>query len=72
MKSRLASADSEGVTGQFFGSADYKGVSRGRLKEARKGFGARGYTPGVLQKSAEVTDCRRVGETLFLEECARM
>jgi hypothetical protein len=68
----FGSADSEGVTGQFFGSADYKGVRRGRLKEARKDFGAKGYTPSVFQKSAEVIDCRRVGETLFLEECARI
>ena len=31
----------------------------------------RGYTPGVVQKSAEMTDSRRLAEILFLEECAR-
>jgi hypothetical protein len=29
-------------------------------------------TPDVLQKSAEVFDCKRVVEILFLEECARI
>jgi hypothetical protein len=29
-------------------------------------------TPGVLQKSAEAVEGKRVVETLFLDECGRM
>jgi len=35
-------------------------------------FGCEGCTPGVLQKSAEALDGKRVGEMLFFEECGRI
>lgn len=62
----FGSADSKGVTSTFFVSADSKRVNDGRLDKGREDTGARGYTPGDLRKSAEVIDCRRVGETLIL------
>lgn len=68
----FVTADSERVTGQFFGSADSKGVSTGWIDQARGDFGSRAYTPGDLQKSAEVNEKRSVGEALIFKECARI
>ena len=68
----FVSADSKGVTGGFYGSADCKGVRSEAAESWRRGIGFLGYTPGVLQKSAEMIDGERVGETLFFEECGRV
>jgi hypothetical protein len=62
----------KGVTGGFCGSADCKGVRSKAAESWRRGIGFLGYTPGVLQKSAEVIDGKRVVETLFFEECGRV
>ncbi len=35
-------------------------------------IGGGGYTPGVLQKSAEVLDGKRVGKICLFEECGKM
>jgi hypothetical protein len=38
-----------------------------------KALGCRGgYTPGVLQKSAEIADCKEVGETLFFKSAQEL
>jgi hypothetical protein len=44
-------------------------IDSSRLEEKRS---RRVYPPGVLQKSAEATDAKRVGEKLFFEECGRV
>ena len=75
---RFGSADSKGVRGVFCGSADSTGLSRlwraARGKKSgtgRNDLDREDPTPGVLQKSAEVIEGKRVVETLFLEECGR-
>jgi len=58
----FGSADSEGVTGQFFGSVDSKGVSGGTLDRVSGDLSAWGYTPGDLQ---------RARKSLIVEELAK-
>jgi hypothetical protein len=65
---RFGSADSNGVTGVFCGSADSTGLSR----QGRNDLYREDRTPGVLQKSAEVIEGKRVVETLFLEEWGKI
>jgi len=43
-----------------------------REEKTGRDFGWSGYTPHVLQKSAEATDWKRVVEILFFEECGRI
>ena len=58
--------------GVFCGSPDSKGVRGDAEESLRRGIGYLEYTPGVLQKSAEVIDWKRVVETLFWGEWGRV
>lgn len=54
------------ASGRTFGYAQRKQfkIEREKIKE--------GIPPGVLQKSAEAIDAKRVGGMLFFEECGRV
>jgi hypothetical protein len=76
---RFGSADSKGVTGVFCGSADSTRLRRQKrsARGKKNGTGRNDVVPedrtsGVLQKSAEVIEGKRVVETLFLEEWGRI
>jgi hypothetical protein len=64
-------AHSKGLTGAFFGNADFKEVNSRQFKVEREKI-KEGATPGVLQKSAEAADAKRVGGRPVFEECGRV
>jgi hypothetical protein len=75
----FGTAYSKGVTSAFFGSAHSERVdpsttlrASGRQFKVERERIKEGATPGVLRKSAEATDAKRVGGMLFFEECGRV